>query len=428
MYDEKKVEESLRTCKELKTYYQSNIFNNPQNVFDLDTFLPAAEAKVKSNGYEQPTRDAAFEKRLDEAIAYGNQIKKQTNRHSAEEIARETLLQRQRRTSPSYAEEEKNIRGSQEIKQTTKKREEEPEERSQAKKKREQEKEEKKLAKKRQEQEKEEKKLAKKRQEQEKEEKKLAKKKREGKKQGEPERQEQAEQLQKDTVKSEELQKQEKSEPVDKKSKKQSRKQKKREKEKSETREQESEAQATMEEEEEESFFKLLLSRFVEIVVCVAVAFGLSAAFNHYIGTQTIVEGSSMETTLHDEDSLFVDKISYRFHEPERYDIVVFPFDDETYYIKRIIGLPGEAVSIVDGVIYINGVPLEENYGLEAMSPDDNYYEQVTLGNDEYFVMGDNRNHSTDSRSSEVGFVKRDKIIGKATLRIYPFEDFGSLE
>ena len=91
-----------------------------------------------------------------------------------------------------------------------------------------------------------------------------------------------------------------------------------------------------------------------------------------FVGQRTEVEGASMENTLHNGDNLIVDKLSYRFHDPERFDIIVFPFQfqDNTYYIKRIIGLPGETVQIMDdGSIYINGEKLEENYGMEVIKP-----------------------------------------------------------
>ena len=152
-----------------------------------------------------------------------------------------------------------------------------------------------------------------------------------------------------------------------------------------------------------------------------------------FVGQRTEVEGASMEKTLHNGDNLIVDKLSYRFHDPERFDIIVFPFQfqDNTYYIKRIIGLPGETVQIMDdGSIYINGEKLEENYGMEVIKPETigRAAEPIELGDDEYFVMGDNRNNSSDSRTDMVGNIKRENIIGKAWLRIWPVSDFGVLQ
>ena len=152
-----------------------------------------------------------------------------------------------------------------------------------------------------------------------------------------------------------------------------------------------------------------------------------------FVGQRTEVEGASMENTLHNGDNLIVDKLSYRFHDPERFDIIVFPFQfqDNTYYIKRIIGLPGETVQIMDvGSIYINGEKLEENYGMEVIKPETigRAAEPIELGDDEYFVMGDNRNNSSDSRTDMVGNITRENIIGKAWLRIWPVSDFGVLQ
>ena len=152
-----------------------------------------------------------------------------------------------------------------------------------------------------------------------------------------------------------------------------------------------------------------------------------------FVGQRTEVEGASMENTLHNGDNLIVDKLSYRFHDPERFDIIVFPFQfqDNTYYLKRIIGLPGETVQIMDdGSIYINGEKLEENYGMEVIKPETigRAAEPIELGDDEYFVMGDNRNNSSDSRTDMVGNIKRENIIGKAWLRIWPVSDFGVLQ
>lgn len=153
----------------------------------------------------------------------------------------------------------------------------------------------------------------------------------------------------------------------------------------------------------------------------------------NFVGQRTEVDGSSMEVTLSDGDNLIVDKISYRFRDPARFDIIVFPFqyEEDTYYIKRIIGLPGETVQIdQQGYIYINGEILTESYGKEIIRPENigRAVEPVTLGEDEYFVMGDNRNNSSDSRTEIVGNIHRKDIIGRAWLRIWPFAKFGLLK
>lgn len=152
-----------------------------------------------------------------------------------------------------------------------------------------------------------------------------------------------------------------------------------------------------------------------------------------YVGQRTVVSGDSMEPTLSHEDNLIVDKLTYRFNDPERFDIIVFPFKykDNTYYIKRIIGLPGERVRIDEkGKIYINDEVLVESYGREVIRPE--YIGlaavEIQLGADEYFVLGDNRNNSSDSRVPEVGNIKRKDIIGRAWVRIWPVSEIGVLK
>ncbi len=150
-----------------------------------------------------------------------------------------------------------------------------------------------------------------------------------------------------------------------------------------------------------------------------------------YVGQRTVVAGDSMLNTLHDKDQLIIDKVSYRFRDPERYEIIVFPYRyaEETFYIKRIIGLPGETVLIKDGYVYINGKKLEESFGREMIHAEKygQAAEPITLGLDEYFVLGDNRNESADSRETSVGILNREELIGRACFRIWPLESFGSL-
>lgn len=152
-----------------------------------------------------------------------------------------------------------------------------------------------------------------------------------------------------------------------------------------------------------------------------------------YVAQRTNVDGASMETTLSHGDNLIVDKITYRFRDPERFDIIVFPFQhgEEVNFIKRIIGMPGETVQIDEaGNIYINGEILQESYGREIIKPENigRAANPIVLGEDEYFVMGDNRNNSSDSRTEIVGNVHRDDIIGRAWVRIWPLNKLGVLE
>ena len=175
------------------------------------------------------------------------------------------------------------------------------------------------------------------------------------------------------------------------------------------------------------NIMKEILSTSIYLLVVLCAAYLIIT----YVGQRTQVSGSSMETTLSNGDNLLVDKITYRFSEPKRFDIIVFPFqyDTDTYYIKRIIGMPGETVQIdYDGNIYINGSLLEESYGREVIQNPGRAAEPITLGEDEYFVMGDNRNNSSDSRDPSVGNIHRKDIIGRAWVRIWPFSKFGVLK
>ena len=140
-----------------------------------------------------------------------------------------------------------------------------------------------------------------------------------------------------------------------------------------------------------------------------------------FIGQRTVVIGDSMQTTLSDGDNLITDKITYRFRDPKRFDIVVFPFKENTskLLIKRIIGMPGEMVQIKNGKVYINGYELQENYGIAVMNDAGLASEPILLGEDEYFVLGDNRNNSQDSRFSSVGNVSRSDLIGRAWVRLW---------
>lgn len=165
-------------------------------------------------------------------------------------------------------------------------------------------------------------------------------------------------------------------------------------------------------------------------LIYVAVVVGITFLIITFVGQRTYVSGSSMENTLSHGDNLIVDKLTYRFSDPQRYDIIVFPFqyEEHVYYIKRIIGLPGETVQIEDGDIYVDGEVLEESYGREVMRSAGMAEDPITLGEDEYFVLGDNRNDSMDSRDPSVGLIHRDDIIGRAWVRIWPLDKIGVLK
>ena len=179
-------------------------------------------------------------------------------------------------------------------------------------------------------------------------------------------------------------------------------------------------------EEKEYSLKREIISTVVYLMAVVALTF----LFVQYVGQRTHVNGDSMNVTLQDGDNLIVDKLSYRFKDPERFDIIVFPYQyqEKTYYIKRIIGMPGETLQVIDGMVYIDGEMLDESYGKEVMDYAGIASEPVELGQDEYFVLGDNRNNSSDSRDPSVGIIHGDQIIGKAFIRIWPLNKFGILK
>ncbi len=168
----------------------------------------------------------------------------------------------------------------------------------------------------------------------------------------------------------------------------------------------------------------------IELIIYAAIIVLCVMVVPRYVIQRTIVAGTSMEDTLQDQDNLLVDKLTYRFSDPKRFEVIVFyPYgrENDDYYIKRVIGLPGETIQIVGDTVYINGEVLEEDYGKDPMTQSGIAAEPLTLGPDEYFVLGDNRSVSEDSRYEEVGPVSRDKIEGRAVLRIYPFSKFGGV-
>ena len=182
--------------------------------------------------------------------------------------------------------------------------------------------------------------------------------------------------------------------------------------------------------EKSEKIEKSKLRETVEFIIYCGLAILVGLLIVRFVGQRTEVIGESMSPTLENGDNLIVDKLTYRFSDPKRFDIIVFPFKENrtVYYIKRIIGLPGESVQIKDGKIYINGMELEEDYGAETIVDPGIASSPVTLGADEYFVLGDNRNNSEDSRRASVGNISRDEIFGRAWLRFWPLDSFSILK
>ena len=170
------------------------------------------------------------------------------------------------------------------------------------------------------------------------------------------------------------------------------------------------------------SFTRELISWILLIVGAIAVAM----IVNKTVLANTQVPTTSMANTIKAGDRLFGNRLAYLFSEPERGDIIIFKYPDneEENYIKRIIGLPGETVEIVKGVVYVNGEELVEDYLKEE--PLELNFGPYEVPEDSYFVMGDNRNWSHDARFWDNTYVHRDKIVAKAWFKYYP--DFESIE
>ncbi len=173
------------------------------------------------------------------------------------------------------------------------------------------------------------------------------------------------------------------------------------------------------------------ISIILELLMYVVIIYACVYFIPTYVMQRTIVDGPSMENTLHDDESLLVDKIVYKLNGLKRFDIIVFyPYgrEEKDYYVKRIIGLPGETVQIVGSDIYINDILLNEDYGKNPIDYQGLAAAPLTLGQDEFFVLGDNREVSKDSRYEEVGPVLRENIGGRSMLRIWPLNKFGLVD
>lgn len=171
-------------------------------------------------------------------------------------------------------------------------------------------------------------------------------------------------------------------------------------------------------EQEPFSWKKELLSWIEILVIAALIAFVL----NTFIIANSRVPSASMENTIMTKDRVIGSRLTYHFSDPQRGDIAIFHFpDDESiYYVKRIIGIPGDIIDIRDGQVYLNNseTPLDEPYIREPMEYEEDLHYEVP--EDSYFMMGDNRNDSADSREWQNTFVKREKIIAKVMFRYFP--------
>ncbi len=172
---------------------------------------------------------------------------------------------------------------------------------------------------------------------------------------------------------------------------------------------------------------KEVITWIVEILIVLAIAF----VFVCYIGLRTSVVGQAMSPTLENRQEILVNRFIYSITNPKPNDIVVFlPNGNEKshYYVKRVIAVPGDKVQIKDGAVYVNGELFDEKAETAAILDAQLAAEEIELGEDEYFVLGDNRNNSEDSRYANIGNVKKEYIIGKAWFIVSPFQDFGFLD
>ncbi len=162
----------------------------------------------------------------------------------------------------------------------------------------------------------------------------------------------------------------------------------------------------------------------VLILVCIFI-------IPRYVIQRTVVDGKSMENTFVSGQSLLVEKVSKHFSDPKRYDIIVFyphEIGGDEYYVKRLFGLPGETIKITGNDIYINGSKIKDGYGKVPMRSGGIAETEIKLADDEFFVLGDNRGVSLDSRDPSLGPIKRANLVGKPILRIWPLNKFGTFK
>jgi len=174
------------------------------------------------------------------------------------------------------------------------------------------------------------------------------------------------------------------------------------------------------------NFFKELS----EWVFALGIAVVLGVTINNFFVVAK-VDGVSMMETLHDGEFLLINKLNYKLNEPKFYDVVAFKFYDKNEnlqknFVKRIIGLPGDRIDISNGELYINSEHIDEEIDTYILLDDVDF--PVIVPDKSYFVMGDNRDNSHDSRSSDVSFVKFEEIIGSTSFRIWPINKFGKVE
>ena len=173
--------------------------------------------------------------------------------------------------------------------------------------------------------------------------------------------------------------------------------------------------------EKEKKINKKVIHEILEYVISTVIVVFLAFVLMFFFGTKTSVIGDSMMPALYNGQQILIDKFIYKLSSPKRGDVIVFqPNGNENthYYEKRIIGLPGENIQIIDGYVYVNGSKLDEDDTYDLIEDPGIAKDELILQPYEYFVLGDNRNSSEDSRSGNMGPVKKEYIIGKAWLHM----------
>ena len=172
---------------------------------------------------------------------------------------------------------------------------------------------------------------------------------------------------------------------------------------------------------------KEILSWTVEILITLVIAF----TFVYFIGLRTSVVGQSMSETLESGDEILVNRFIYKVSDPKPNDIIVFlPNGNEKshYYVKRVIAVPGDTVLIQNGAVYVNGELFDEKVDVSAIEEAGLASEELKLEDDEYFVLGDNRNNSEDSRFSDIGNISKKYIVGKLWFTVSPKSKIGFIK